>query len=276
MSSKINPGKINPGVSLIITTYNWPWALERVLDSVRQQQVMPQEIVIADDGSENATRELIDSFRPVFPCPVQHVWHPDDGFQRAKILNKAVMASTGDYIIFVDGDCLMRPDFVTQHMRLAETGYFVAGNRILMTAQFTQRVLDESHRIYAWKPFSFSQEQVNRRWPLLQLPLGMLRKIGGSRWQGAKTCNLALWKTDFYRVDGFDERYRDWGYEDSDLVVRLIRKKIKRLSGRFAVTVIHLWHPTSKNDAKPGNWNRLLETINSSDGTALKGVSKHG
>jgi glycosyltransferase involved in cell wall biosynthesis len=265
----------SPGISLVITTYNWPKALEQVLTSVKNQQVLPLEVVIADDGSENETREMITHFQKLFPCPIQHIWHPDNGYQGSKIRNKAVMASKGDYIIFVDGDCLMRPDFVKQHIRLAKVGYFVAGNRILMTQIFTKSLLDKTTKISDWKPFSFTKDQVNRRWSLLQFPLGIFRKIRFGRWQGVKTCNMSLWRSDFYLVDGFDERYRGWGYEDSDLIVRLIRKKLRRLSGRFAVTVVHLWHPTSKTKPKQGNWGLLEETINGSSGTAIEGVSKY-
>ncbi len=262
-------------VSLVITTYNWPEALETVLNSVTMQDVLPHEVIIADDGSRNATREMINKFKETFPCSLHHVWHEDDGYQGSKIRNKAVMLCTGNYLVFIDGDCILRQDFISRHKHLATPGFFVAGNRILLTQQFTESILRQSKSINTWRAFSFSTAQVNRRWSLLQFPLGVFRKLRFNRWQGVKTCNMSLWKSDFYLIDGFDEQFQGWGYEDSDLTVRLIRQGVKRLSGRFAVTVLHLWHPTSKGESKQGNWQKLRETINGSRCTAMQGLSQY-
>ena len=263
-------------VSLVITTYNWPEALRAVLNSVTMQVELPYEVIIADDGSREDTTEMISEIQKSFPCPLHHVWHEDNGYQGSKIRNKAVALSTGDYLVFIDGDCILRLDFILRHKALATAGYFVAGNRILLTEQFTKSVLVDSKNINTWDPYSFSNEQVNRRWSLLQIPLGIFRKIRINQWQGVKTCNMSLWRSDFFQIDGFDEQYHGWGYEDSDLTVRLIRLGIKRLSGRFAVTVLHLWHPTSKGQSKQVNWQKLQETISGSRLTALQGISHHG
>jgi glycosyltransferase involved in cell wall biosynthesis len=263
-------------VSLIVTTYNWPEALRAVLNSVTMQSELPYEVIVADDGSRVETSEMIAEIQKSFPCPLHHVWHEDNGYQGSKIRNKAVALSTGDYLVFIDGDCLLRQDFISRHKALAADGYFVAGNRILLTQQFTYSVLQESRNINTWDPYSFTSEQVNRRWSLLHIPLGIFRKFRVSRWQGVKTCNMSLWKKDFIQIDGFDEQFQGWGYEDSDLTVRLIRLGIKRLSGRFAVTVLHLWHPTSKGVSKQGNWDKLQETISGTRLTAVQGISHHG
>ena len=262
-------------VSLIITTYNWPEALRAVLNSVKMQLELPHEVIIADDGSRDDTTEMINEIQKTFPCSLHHVWHDDDGYQGSKIRNKAVALSTGDYLVFIDGDCILRTDFISRHKGLATDGYFVAGNRILLTQQFTNSVLQESREINNWDPYSFSKEQVNRRWSLMHIPLGIFRKLRIDRWQGVKTCNMSLWRKDFIRIDGFDEQFQGWGYEDSDLTVRLIRLGIKRLSGRFAVTVLHLWHPTSKGESKQVNWQKLQETISGSRLTAVQGISQH-
>jgi len=262
-------------VSLVITTYNWPEALQTVLNSVTMQSELPYEVIIADDGSRNDTSEMIDEFQKSFPCQLHHVWHQDNGYQGSRIRNKAVALSSGDYLVFIDGDCILRQDFVARHKELATAGYFVAGNRILLTETFTNSILREPQNINTWDPFTFSSEQVNRRWSLLRIPLGIFRKFGIDRWQGVKTCNMSLWRIDFFKINGFDEQFHGWGYEDSDLTVRLIRSGIKRLSGRFAVTVLHLWHPTSKNVSKQVNWNKLQETINGTRLAAELGISQH-
>ena len=167
--------RIAGDTSLIITTYNWPEALGAVLNSVRHQAVLPREVLIADDGSGEETRELIAQLAPEFPCQLRHIWHPDEGYQVARIRNLAAEQSTGDYLIFIDGDCLLRADFIQQHLALRRTAHFVAGNRVLLTPEYTEEVLSTGLDITAWSPFRFSRTHVNRRWSLLKLPMGWFR-----------------------------------------------------------------------------------------------------
>lgn len=262
-------------VSLVLTTYNWPEALAAVLDSIQQQQMLPMEVLIADDGSTERTRECIDRYRMNFPCPLIHVWHEDHGYQAAKIRNKTVLQANGDYLIFLDSDCLLRPDFVAQHVELSRPRHFVAGNRVLLSESFTKEVLEQGLMVTNQPPFSFSTSQVNRRWSLFNMPMGPFRHTRPGTWKGVKACNMSMFRQDFLEANGFEENFEGWGYEDSDLIVRLLHAGLKRISGRFATTVIHLWHSSNKSLLEEGNWNRLQETINSNRSKAQLGIEQH-
>jgi glycosyltransferase involved in cell wall biosynthesis len=234
--------------------------------------------VIADDGSTPETADLVHSFKSTSPFPIQQVWQSDKGFQAARIRNKAIEVASGSYIIFIDGDCVPRPDFIAQHRRLAQAGYFVSGNRILLSASYTKDFLREAPSIVCWSLWDYAmlrlQGKINRCLPALSLPLGFLRRLRPARWSGAKTCNLAVWKADLISVNGFDESYSGWGYEDSDLILRLIHQHIKNKSGRFATAVLHLWHPESNRVREPLNLERL-EAVKSSRVTlAQKGLKE--
>jgi len=264
-----------PDASLITTTYNWPEALEAVLKSVARQRLMPREVVIADDGSGPATRETIDRIGKDFPCPIKHIWHEDNGYQAAMIRNKAVAAAEGDYLIFLDSDCILRPDFVFQHLRLGRPSHFVAGNRILLSESYSSEVLAQGIDLASKSPFSFSREQVNRRWSMLPLPMGPLRHVLPNTWKNVKACNMSMFREDFVRVNGFEERFEGWGYEDSDLIVRLLNTGSRRISGRFATTVYHLWHNSNKSQLEEGNWRRLQATVKNGGLTAERGIDQY-
>lgn len=250
-------------ISVIITTYNRPDALRLILLALTQQTRLPNEVIIADDGSGVETRLLIEQLSKQLNYPFKHVWQKDEGFQAAKIRNKAVLYAKNNYLIFLDGDCIPFPDFIAQHRLLAEPHWFVSGHRVLLNKKFTQKILKEYLPIYKdstqqWLLHYF-YHQTNRLFPLLRIPLNKLRKLTFRRWQGAKSCNLGLWKEDFLTVNGFDESFIGWGYEDSDLVIRLIRAGVKRKSGKFAIPVIHLWHQQNDRKKEQINLNLLKE-----------------
>jgi len=265
--------------SVIITTYNRPDALAAVLEGFRNQSKTDYEVVIADDGSTQDTTDLIGHLARQMPFPVRHVWQEDKGFRAAAARNRAIAASGGDYVIFVDGDCIPFSDFITTHLRLAESGWFVAGNRILMNPSFTRRVLAEKLPVHSWGVLTWVYARIrgwiNRLLPLVRLPDGTFRKHKPYRWEGAKTCNLGVWRQDLFRIDGFDERYEGWGQEDADLVVRLIRAKVKRKEARFAVPVLHLWHPDIERTGLSDNISRLEDVLKSTNTVAHEGLHRH-
>lgn len=267
-----------PSLSLIITTYNWPAALTLVLESVRTQRVLPLEVLVADDGSTGETRTLIKTLQSNFPIPLKHIWHPDKGFRAACIRNKAILQARGDVLVCVDGDCVLPAHFIARHRRLAEKGWFVAGSRILLSQTYTARVLAQTcmlpeHSIAILQ--MARQRHVNRWLPTLALPLGPVRKCTPYRWKGAKTCNLAAWKADILAVNGFDESFEGWGYEDSDLVIRLLRLGIKHKSGRFASFVFHLDHPEQSRDRAKENWARFMHIKAEGRLRAVYGLEEH-
>ena len=266
---------VQPSVSLIITTYNWPEALSAVLDSVKHQKQLPNEVLIADDGSSDDTRQMIEQVALSFPCPLHHVWQEDKGFRAAAIRNKAAAQSQGDFIVFVDGDTLLPPGFIANHQRLARQRYFSAGNRVLLSRDFTSEVLSEHIPVYQWSSNQFQKHQINRPWALRHFPLGPLRLLKANKWKGVKTCNLGLWKQDLIAVNGFDETFIGWGYEDSELAIRLLNQGVKHLDCRFAATVIHLWHKENDRTHEQENLKRLEAAINAHKEEAVLGLSQY-
>ncbi len=267
-------------ISVIITTYNWAEALRLCLLSLYAQTDKNFEIIIADDGSNAQNLALTQSATVNSPVLIHTVYHEDNGFRAGTIRNKAVAKSQGEYLIFIDGDCITRPDFIATHRQLAETGYFVAGNRVLLSQSFTQDLLTQSILLHEKPARHFLglrlQGKINRTLPFLKLPLGFLRKTQPRKWQKAMTCNLALWREDFLQVNGFDELFEGWGYEDSDLVIRLIHAGIKRKEGRFAVPVLHCWHSHNDRSQHDANYARLMDRLSDKNFiVAKKGVSQY-
>ncbi len=255
-------------ISVLVTTYNREDALDAVLRALSRQTDENFEVVVADDGSGPATAETVEARKKKAPFSLAHVWHEDRGFRAAEIRNRAILASRGAYCIFLDGDCIPRPDFVAAHRRLAERGWFVTGNRILMSEGLTATVLRDGLEPELWDFRKWLKQctagGVNRLVPLLSLPLGPLRKLRARAWRGARSCNLAVWRSDLDRVDGFDAAFSGWGREDSDLLARLIHAGVCRKEGIFATGVLHLWHPEADRSLLPQNEQQLDRSL--SDG----------
>lgn len=198
-------------ISVIVTTYERPDALALVLRGLARQRDRAFEVVIADDGSGPATAAVVEDWRERLGAPLMHVRHEHRGFRAAEIRDRAILAARGPYCIFLDGDCIPRPDFVAKHRRLAEPGWFVAGNRILLSETLTGFVLEREQEPETWRfPVWLGMRAhgaVNRILPLLSLPLGPLRKLRPTQWEQARSCNLGVWRCDLEEVDGFDARF---------------------------------------------------------------------
>jgi hypothetical protein len=171
----------------------------------------------------------------------------------------------GEVCIFLDGDCIPRPDFVAAHRRLAEPGWFVAGNRVLLSAELTKRILGAQIEPELWPLREWTARrlkgEINRLQPLLWLPLGPIRRFTGGAWKSIRSANLAVRRSDLMEVDGFDAAFSGWGREDSDIVVRLMRLGVRRKDGRFATAVLHLWHLESDRSRLPQNDRLLADAI---------------
>ncbi|MGE0312701.1 MAG: glycosyltransferase [Lautropia sp.] len=253
------------GVSLILTTYNRPAALGAVLASAAALDPAPLEVVVADDGSDGRTAGVIARASARFPVPLHHVWQPDDGFRAAASRNRAAAHAKGDLLVFVDGDCLLRPGLIGEHLRLAEPGWTVAGNRVLLGQALSAAVERGDADPLAWRADEWkaarARGDVGRLFPLSTLPGHWWRRLRGRQWLSFRTCNAGIWREDFVGVNGFEERIRGWGFEDSDLVIRLLNAGIRIKSGRFATAVLHLWHPESPRDAAAANRRLALEAF---------------
>lgn len=264
-------------ISVIVATYNRPDALDAVLRSLAGQSDINFEVLVADDGSRPDTAAVVTRWQGRIGRRLVHVWHPDDGFRLAEIRNRAIVPAAGAYCIFLDGDCLARRDFVAAHRAMAERGWFVTGNRVLLSRQLTQRVLSEGLEVETWTigqwlTARFSRG-INRLAPLVSLPLGILRKIQAQAWRGARGANIGVWRSDLIAVDGFDSSFAGWGREDSDLFVRLIRAGVRRKDGRHATGVLHLWHPEADRARLSDNEQRLGEVLAGDRILASKGLS---
>jgi len=269
--------KVPDLISVIVTTYNREDALEAVLSALSRQSDRGFEVVVADDGSRATTAAVVERWRPRLGVPLDHVWQMNCGFRAAEIRNRAILVCHGDYCIFLDGDCIAAADFVATHRRLAERGWFVTGNRVLLSSTLTAAVLSDDLRPETWSAPGWIRQRlrggVNRLAAVLRLSLGPLRKLRSGQWRGARSCNLAIWRSDLERVDGFDAWFSGWGREDSDLLIRLLRCGLRRKDGRFATGVIHLWHPQVDRAQLAANDARLAAVLQGDRVRAQRGLS---
>ena len=263
-------------VSVIITTYQRPSALNQALARLATQEILPFEIIVADDGSGSDTAMLISDWQRRMKIPLRHIWQEDRGFRAAGARNRAVAASTGEYLVFLDGDCLVFPDFIRQHLALAEEGMMVMGSRILCSRALTELIEAgaEPPRGWGWVDARWRKD-VNRISPLLRIPGQAWRKLRPHRWQGIRTFNLALSRSNFERVNGFDENFQGWGHEDADLAVRLIHTGVYRKDGQFALPVLHLWHRESDRSKTAENMRLLHECISNGQIRAKRGFDQY-
>jgi glycosyltransferase involved in cell wall biosynthesis len=268
-----------PTISLVITTYDRPDALEAVVEACFAQDDKDFEIIIADDGSTANTRQCVERLRERSPVPLAHVWQPHDGFRAAMVRNGGTLAARGDYIVFLDGDCIPQRDFIARHRALAAPGCLVSGSRVLLSQALTGRVLRERIDLAGLGPLE--KLRLRLRGDVNKLPQLLLRwpDLGRVRrkftWRRIKGCNLGVWRADFERVNGFDESFEGWGHEDADLVVRLFHAGVRRKDGAFATEVFHLWHPEAQRDFESSNRRVVHERAATSMTQAAKGLREH-
>ena len=263
-------------ISVVITTYNRPDALEAVVEALFDQSDRNFEIIIADDGSGANTQACVERLAARAPMPMQHVWQPDEGFRAAMARNRGTLASTGEYVLFLDGDCIPQRDFIARHRALARRGYLVSGSRVLLSPALTGRILTEKIDLHQCGAFDKLRYRFGGHFnKLLQLLVkwpdwGRERKRFS--WRRIKSCNLGVWRADLELVNGFDESFLGWGHEDSDLVVRLFNAGVMRKDGAFATEVFHLWHKEAQRDQESSN--KQLVLARAQDGTvrAVKGL----
>jgi glycosyltransferase involved in cell wall biosynthesis len=226
-------------LSLVINTFNQPDYLGRVLNAVSRQSCLPEEVLLADDGSENETKMVFNQWRTSQSFRCEHVWQEHQGFRRSRILNLTIDSSRGDYLVFLDGDTIPHPQFVADHRALAGESQFVQGHRALIgekaAAWFGKNDFPADCRRAVF------QNQISGlknafRWPFA------FRKIN-YRLRGIRGCNLAIWRSDLVRVNGYNEAFVGWGREDSELAVRLMNSGVRRLDVRGRALCYHLWHP---------------------------------
>ena len=257
MQTNTTPASTTLGASLVITTYNSPDRLALVLDSVRDLTPLPAEVIIADDGSTDDTRILIESYAKSFPCPLRHIWQEDKGFRASAVRNKGIAAATQDYIIIIDGDMILDSHFIADHLRFAKRGVILQGSRTALKAQISQEIVaakaQAPHDRAAYR-LAFAHKKIK------SYRIGFIAYLANLRSSTARhlyqapypkitvrTCNMSFYKSDWAAVGGFDEGYTGWGREDSDFVARLLLQgsKLKRVT--FSAVAYHIHHDSNIN-----------------------------
>ncbi|WP_329903510.1 glycosyltransferase family 2 protein [Porphyromonas pogonae] len=245
--------------SLIISTYNRPDALRVCLDSIRLQTILPDEIVIGDDGSINETKDTIDAMRVDLGIPIKHVWHEDKGFQLAQMRNKSFDAASGDYIIEIDGDIMMNKHFIEDHLYAAQPGFYVKGGRVNLGKRLSEQICREgrSRKITPLSPGIESKRENGFRLKALALYLQRRYRKYSSVGLG---CNMSFFKKDCIAINGYDNDYEGWGGEDIDFARRLQSYGLKKKYLKFSGIVYHLWHEDKYMHNKEKNFSRMRES----------------
>jgi len=260
-------------LSLIVTTFERPDALACVLRSVARQGDFPDELIIADDGSGPTTRSVIESFKGRFARPLVHCWQPHDGFRVCRARNLALSRATSDYVVIVDGDMLLHPQFISDHRRFAHPGCWVQGTRILLDERRTAKVIAGDDT--SLSPWSAGLGGLRRlyaaRAPLLSSALARL----ANTFVATKSCNLAAWRADLERVNGFNEDMVGWGPEDKELAARLAHSGVRRRSLTLAGVAYHLAHPPASREHRAANERILAQTLEERRVQCAHGMRQH-
>ncbi len=236
-------------VSVILSTYNSPDWLAKALAGYSVQSHGDFELFVADDGSTDETRRRIDAFRCRTDLVVHHIWHEDRGFRKCTILNRAVEATVADYLVFSDGDCIPRRDFVARHVELARPGCYLSGGLLRLPRAANQRITEQDILIgRATDPHWL--RSIGIRWSSKFIKLQCQPPM--SRWLDSLTPtkptwnghNSSAWKADLLRVNGFDERM-EWGGEDREMGERLVHIGVRPIQVRHRAACVHLDHDRS-------------------------------
>lgn len=247
--------------TLLISTYNWPEALRLCLLSAFRQTRLPDHIIICDDGSKAPTKELIDEMRTLSPTPIKHIWHEDKGFRLAKIRNRGMAAGTDDYIIQIDGDIILHPAFVADHLALAAEGVMLRGRRVPLNQRITERLCKAG----VMPHLGLLTRGIEKR-RLNALHCLPVAKFLAARYRpnrpGIMGCNMSFSRRDILAVNGYDEKFEGWGSEDSDLCARMQMNGVQKLDLKFAAVAFHLWHghAAMQNKEKNERWAKRSHT----------------
>jgi glycosyltransferase involved in cell wall biosynthesis len=274
-ASALMPASPAPPVrtSVVITTYNWPRALQRALAALARQCTLPHEVIVADDGSRDDTRRLIETTARDYPVPLRHSWIEDRGFRVALARNRAIAASSGDYVLLLDGDMLAHPSFVADHLHAARRGSFVQGMRVLTDEEGCARLLSGDVASLGFFDQGLSRRRHTLRMPALAaLSLHLSR---GRSDRAIKTCNQGWWRDDLIALNGFDERFEGWGREDKDLALRAFHAGLQRRSLRFAGLATHLYHRERHEEGGSPNDALLADTRATGRVRSPQGLDRH-
>ena len=265
-------------ISVVITTYNRSDALLAVLAGLLRQTDRGFEVIVADDGSREDQQHLLLESKVSKELKITHAWMPDEGFTLNRNRNLGAALSNGQYLVFLDGDCVPEKDFIAQHRRLAQEGYFVNGSRVLLSEELSNQIIRGEDFVVGRSLWFWLLKRVtgnaNKILGLIRLPDGSYRVKSKFSWKGIRGANLGVWKSDLELVDGFDESFVGWGHDDADFVLRLHNAGLKRKNGFCATEVYHLWHPEAARNSESLNARTVHERIGTGIVRASKGYAQ--
>jgi glycosyltransferase involved in cell wall biosynthesis len=260
-------------LTLLLTTFDRPDALACVLASIERQSQMPDEVIIADDGSGPSTHHVVEDFQRRFARIVHHAWQRHDGPRVGRARNVGIAMAGGDYLVQIDGDMVLHPEFIADHARAARPGYWVQGTRILLDETRTRELIANG-------PHTFG---------VLSPGLGLKRRLyaphsptasvslrrAANAFIAVKGCNQGFWRADLERVNGYDEAMTGWGAEDKELAARLVHAGVRRATLLFGGIAYHLRHEAAPRDREAINDAILRETLKSRRVRCAAGLDGH-
>ena len=255
--------------SLIITTYNRPEALKRVINSVFLQSKAPKEIIIADDGSNEKTKNMLATFNHR-KIPIVHIWQEDKGFRAAKIRNKAIARAKEKYIVLIDGDMVLPQHFIADHLYCAQKKRIVQGSRVLLDEKTSFETIKEKA-----KPNFFTKNIRNRKNTIRSSFLSKVFSYSNQNIFKVRSANLSFWKSDALAINGFNEDFQGWGREDSEFIQRLFHRGIKKFHPKFKASAYHLHHKENSRAQLPENEALLQKSIDEKLLECSNGINKY-
>lgn len=265
--------KKNITSSLIISTYNWPEALELSLLSILLQTVLPNEVIIADDGSGEDTRKIIEKYIHDFPVPLIHVWHEDKGFRLAMIRNKAIAKASFEYIIQIDGDMILHNNFIEDHLNFAKPDSFIRASRCYINKERIAFVLKNKKA-----DFHYYSKGITNRFSAFHFPF--FGKIYEYKYKTDEPyeihgCNMAFWRENAIAVNGYNEDFEGWGPEDKEFVVRLLNSGFTKRFLKQGGIAFHIWHPENTKPNIQANEDIFANAIRQKKSYCENGINKY-
>jgi glycosyltransferase involved in cell wall biosynthesis len=262
-------------LALAITTFDRPDALAAVLATVARQRSAPDEVLVADDGSGPSTAAVVSEFAAKLAVPLRHLRQEHVGFRLTRLRNMAIAAMRADYVVFVDGDMLLHSQFIADHRRIARTGFFTQGVRILLNDATTSAALMSAAERGETERDSWRGEGLRRLYEWHAPRLSMIVRHQANRFIAIKGCNQGFWRADLERVNGFDEAIEGWGPEDKELCARLLHAGVRRQTLLFGGIAWHLAHPPALRDRHHDNSAILAATLATRRARCTRGLDGH-
>ena len=243
-------------ISLLISTYNWPEALELTLISISKQKQMPHEVIIADDGSKKATKHLIEKYTKLIPVPVLHIWHEDQGFRLAEIRNKAIATSSGNFIVQIDGDIIMHPKFIADYRKVIKPNYYYRGSRTKLSKELSTNLIAQKKTAICFFDKGLENRFNSVRNHLLFLIMNQPKKES----KNALGCNMGFWRADLIKINGYSNNLTGWGHEDEELCARLVNVGVYKRRIKHKAIIYHIHHE-ERNKELEHNHHELIDNV---------------